>query len=244
MAAIPRELIESELFGHEKGAFTGADTKATGRFEQAEGGTLVPRRDRRHAARGPDAAAARVAAGRIHDGRRPHADQDECPHRCRDQQDLRRLIRQGLFREDLFYRLNVVPLRLPPLRERSEDIPELVHHFLNRSVDEGLPRKTIDSKAMARLKRHRWTGNVRELENMVQRLAALYTEDVITEAIVEAELAEPEIDGRTVKSADRRGHQPQRGRRAASGHLFLRPIPMDCRRTGFMTGSCGRSSGR
>jgi two-component system nitrogen regulation response regulator GlnG len=107
--------------------------------------------------------------------------------------DLRRLIRQGLFREDLFYRLNVVPLRLPPLRERAEDIPELVHHFLNRAVEEGLPRKTIDAKAMARLKRHRWTGNVRELENMVQRLAALYTEDVITEAIVEAELAEPEV---------------------------------------------------
>jgi len=192
MAAIPRELIESELFGHEKGAFTGAETKATGRFEQAEGGTLfldeigdMPLEAQTRLLRVLQQGEYMTVGGRtpIKTNVRIVAATNK---------DLRRLIRQGLFREDLFYRLNVVPLRLPPLRERSEDIPELVHHFLNRSVDEGLPRKTIDSKAMARLKRHRWTGNVRELENMVQRLAALYTEDVITEAIVEAELAEPE----------------------------------------------------
>ncbi len=192
MAAIPRELIESELFGHEKGAFTGAETKATGRFEQAEGGTLfldeigdMPLEAQTRLLRVLQQGEYMTVGGRtpIKTNVRIVAATNK---------DLRRLIRQGLFREDLFYRLNVVPLRLPPLRERSEDIPELVHHFLNRSVDEGLPRKTINSKAMARLKRHRWTGNVRELENMVQRLAALYTEDVITEAIVEAELAEPE----------------------------------------------------
>jgi two-component system nitrogen regulation response regulator GlnG len=193
MAAIPRELIESELFGHEKGAFTGADAKASGRFEQAEGGTLfldeigdMPLEAQTRLLRVLQQGEYMTVGGRT-------PIKTNVRIVAATNRDLRRLIRQGLFREDLFYRLNVVPLRLPPLRERTEDIPELVHHFLSRAVEEGLPRKTIDAKAMARLKRHRWTGNVRELENMVQRLAALYTEDVITEAIVEAELAEPDV---------------------------------------------------
>jgi two-component system nitrogen regulation response regulator GlnG len=103
--------------------------------------------------------------------------------------DLTQLIRQGLFREDLFYRLNVVPIRLPPLRERTEDIPELVRHFLALAASEGLPIKTIDSLAMERLKRHRWPGNVRELENLVRRLAALYSQEVIGIEVAEAELS-------------------------------------------------------
>ena len=105
--------------------------------------------------------------------------------------DLRQQIGQGLFREDLFYRLNVVPIRLPPLRERREDIPDLVRHFLNRTAEEGLPSKTIDRAAMDRLVGHRWTGNVRELENLVRRLAALYSEEVIGVEIIERELADP-----------------------------------------------------
>jgi two-component system nitrogen regulation response regulator GlnG len=103
--------------------------------------------------------------------------------------DLTQLIRQGLFREDLFYRLNVVPIRLPPLRERTEDIAELVRHFLNMAAAEGLPAKSIDSLAMERMKRHRWPGNVRELENLVRRLAALYSQEVIGIEVVEAELS-------------------------------------------------------
>ncbi len=87
--------------------------------------------------------------------------------------DLRISIQQGLFREDLFFRLNVVPLRLPPLRERSEDVPDLVRHFFALVEKEGLPRKQIDADALERLKRYRWPGNVRELENLVRRLAAL-----------------------------------------------------------------------
>ena len=104
--------------------------------------------------------------------------------------DLRLLIRQGLFREDLFYRLNVVPIRLPPLRERTEDIPALVRHFFASAHGEGLPMKSLDAPAMERLKAYRWPGNVRELENLVRRLAALYAQEVIGPEAVAAELTE------------------------------------------------------
>ena len=172
MAAIPRELIESELFGHEKGAFTGAITRSVGRFEQARGGTLFldeigdmpPETQTRLlrvlqegeyttvGGRTPMRADVRIIAATHH--------------------DLRQLIRQGLFREDLYYRLDVVPIRLPPLREHTEDIAELVRHFLSRAAAENLPWKIIDNAAMERLKSHRWPGNVRELENLVRRLAS------------------------------------------------------------------------
>lgn len=103
--------------------------------------------------------------------------------------DLRILIQQGLFREDLFFRLNVVPLRLPPLRERIEDLPDLVRHFFALAEKDGLPPKKLDALALERLKQHRWPGNVRELENLVRRLAALYPQDVITGSVIEGELA-------------------------------------------------------
>jgi two-component system nitrogen regulation response regulator GlnG len=104
--------------------------------------------------------------------------------------DLRALIGQGSFREDLYYRLNVVPIRVPPLRERSQDIPALIRHFMAQAVESGLPGKVIDAAAMQRLQAHRWAGNVRELENLVRRLCALYAEEVIDVAAIEAELAE------------------------------------------------------
>ena len=103
--------------------------------------------------------------------------------------NLEEQIAQGLFREDLYYRLNVVPLRLPPLRERLEDVPDLVHHFLNGASKNGLPRKSIHTDALDRLKRYSWPGNVRELENLVRRLAALYSQEIITADIIETELA-------------------------------------------------------
>ena len=102
--------------------------------------------------------------------------------------DLRVSIQQGIFREDLFFRLNVVPLRLPALRERSEDVPDLIRHFFVLVEREGLTRKTLDADAMERLKRYRWPGNVRELENLVRRLAALYPQETITGPVIEAEL--------------------------------------------------------
>jgi two-component system, NtrC family, nitrogen regulation response regulator GlnG len=200
MAAIPRELIESELFGHEKGSFTGALTRGVGRFEQAQSGTLfldeigdMPPEAQTRLLRVLQQGEYTTVGGRT--PIRADVRIIAATHR-----DLRHLIRQGLFREDLFYRLNVVPIRLPPLRERSEDIPALVRHFFTLASSEGLPLKTIDNHAMERLKTYRWPGNVRELENLVRRLAALYSQEVIGVDAIEAELAEtvapePATDG-------------------------------------------------
>ena len=189
MAAIPRELIESELFGHEKGAFTGATTRSAGRFEQAEGGTLfldeigdMPPEAQTRLLRVLQEGEYTTVGGRT--PIRANVRIIAATHR-----DLSVQIRQGLFREDLFYRLNVVPIRLPPLRERTEDIPELVNHFINLATQEGLPPKILDAKALDRLKQHRWPGNVRELENLIRRLAALYSQEVIEVDAIEAELA-------------------------------------------------------
>jgi two-component system, NtrC family, nitrogen regulation response regulator GlnG len=190
MAAIPRELIESELFGHEKGSFTGATARGVGRFEQAQGGTLfldeigdMPLEAQTRLLRVLQQGEYTAVGGRtpIHADVRIIA----ATHR-----DLRQLIRQGLFREDLFYRLNVVPIRLPPLRERTEDIPALARHFFQQAHQQGLPLKSLDAAAMERLKAQRWPGNIRELENLVRRLAALYSQEVIGLEAVEAELAE------------------------------------------------------
>ncbi|MGA2492161.1 MAG: nitrogen regulation protein NR(I) [Roseiarcus sp.] len=188
MAAIPRDLIESELFGHEKGAFTGANARSAGRFEQAEGGTLfldeigdMPMEAQTRLLRVLQQGEYTTVGGRtpIKTNVRIVAATNK---------DLRYAIQQGAFREDLFFRLNVVPLRLPPLRERSEDIPDLVRHFFQRGVSEGLPPKSLDTAAMERLRRYSWPGNVRELENLTRRIAALYPQDVIGEALIEAEL--------------------------------------------------------
>jgi two-component system, NtrC family, nitrogen regulation response regulator GlnG len=102
--------------------------------------------------------------------------------------DLRTLINQGLFREDLFYRLNVVPLRLPPLRERSEDIPDLVRHFFKQGESAGLQTKRISGGGIELMKRYPWPGNVRELENLIRRLAALYPQDEVSAEVIEQEL--------------------------------------------------------
>jgi two-component system nitrogen regulation response regulator GlnG len=201
MAAIPRDLIESELFGHEKGAFTGANSRSVGRFEQAEGGTLfldeigdMPMEAQTRLLRVLQQGEYTTVGGRT-------PIKTDVRIVAATNKDLRILIQQGLFREDLFFRLNVVPLRLPPLRERAEDVPDLVRHFFKLGEREGLPFKQVDGAAMERLKRHRWPGNVRELENLVRRLAALYPQETITAAIVEQELATPEsmpLDGETL----------------------------------------------
>jgi two-component system nitrogen regulation response regulator GlnG len=102
--------------------------------------------------------------------------------------DLRYSIQQGSFREDLFFRLNVVPLRLPPLRERTEDIADLSRHFFAQGVADGLPPKHLEPAALERLRRYPWPGNIRELENLARRLAALYPQETITEALIETEL--------------------------------------------------------
>ena len=188
MAAIPRDLIESELFGHEKGAFTGANHRSAGRFEQAEGGTLfldeigdMPMEAQTRLLRVLQQGEYTTVGGRtpIKTNVRIIAATNK---------DLRILIGQGLFREDLFFRLNVVPLRLPPLRERIEDVADLAQHFFNIAAAEGLPVKQLEPGALERMKRHRWPGNIRELENLVRRLAALYPQETISESLVDAEL--------------------------------------------------------
>jgi len=191
MAAIPRDLIESELFGHEKGAFTGANSRATGRFEQAEGGTLfldeigdMPMEAQTRLLRVLQQGEYTTVGGRT-------PIKSDVRIVAATNKDLRVLIQQGLFREDLFFRLNVVPLRLPPLRERSEDVPDLIRHFLAQVQREGLPEKRIEQEALERLKRYRWPGNVRELENLARRLAALYPQETITAAVIDSELAQP-----------------------------------------------------
>ncbi len=190
MAAIPRELIESELFGHEKGSFTGALTRNSGRFEQAAGGTLfldeigdMPLEAQTRLLRVLQEGEYTRVGGRT--SIRADARIIAATHH-----DLRQLVRQGLFREDLFYRLNVVPVRLPPLRERTEDIPDLARHFLAEGRGQGRPEKILEGAAMQRLKTHGWPGNVRELENLVRRLGVLYSEDVIGVEAIEAELAD------------------------------------------------------
>ena len=197
MAAIPRELIESELFGHEKGAFTGAHRSGIGRFEQARGGTLfldeigdMPPEAQTRLLRVLQEGEYTAVGGRT--PIRVDVRIVAATHR-----DLVQLIRQGLFREDLFYRLNVAPIRLPPLRERSSDIPALVRHFASLATREGLPFRTLDDAAMERLRRHPWPGNVRELENLVRRLAALYSQEVIGIDIIDAELGQSLPGGAT-----------------------------------------------
>jgi two-component system nitrogen regulation response regulator GlnG len=189
MAAIPRELIESELFGHERGAFTGATQRSAGRFEQAKGGTLfldeigdMPIEAQTRLLRVLQEGEYTAVGGRA--PIRADSRIIAATHR-----DLQNLIRQGVFREDLFYRLNVAPIRIPPLRERTADIPALARHFASQAAKEGLPAKVLDEAAMERLRRYRWPGNVRELENLVRRLAALYSQEVIGVDVIEAELA-------------------------------------------------------
>ncbi|MEX3009045.1 nitrogen regulation protein NR(I) [Hoeflea sp. TYP-13] len=188
MAAIPRDLIESELFGHEKGAFTGAQSRSSGRFEQAEGGTLfldeigdMPMDAQTRLLRVLQQGEYTTVGGRT-----PISTDVRIV--AATNKDLKTSINQGLFREDLFYRLNVVPLRLPPLRDRAEDIPDLVRHFSNAAEKEGLQAKRFEGSAIDQLKQYLWPGNVRELENFIRRITALYPQDAITSEIVQTEL--------------------------------------------------------
>jgi len=188
MAAIPRELIESELFGHERGAFTGAAQRTQGRFEQAQGGTLfldeigdMPMEAQTRLLRV-------LQSGEFSPVGGARAIRADVRIIAATHQELPRLIADGQFREDLYYRLNVVPVRLPSLRERGSDVGELARYFLDRAAADGLPRKQLSAKAIERLEQHSWPGNVRELENLMRRLAALTRDAVITPALIEQQL--------------------------------------------------------
>ncbi len=195
MAAIPRDLIESELFGHEKGSFTGAAQRYAGRFEQAEGGTLfldeigdMPMEAQTRLLRVLQEGEYQSVGG-------ARTIKTDVRIIAATHRDLRQLIAQGQFREDLFFRLNVVPIRLPPLRERPGDIPDLVKHFLDACVREGLPRKTFSAAAIERLMEHKWRGNVRELENLVRRTVAVHVGDEIGPDVIAEELTTADDTG-------------------------------------------------
>ncbi len=192
MAAIPRELIESELFGHEKGAFTGAGQRSPGRFAQAHKGTLfldeigdMPMEAQTRLLRVLQEGEYRSVGGRA-----PVSVDIRIV--AASNRRLKALVRDGVFREDLFYRLNVVPLVLPPLRQRASDIDDLALRFLDDAEADGLPPKQLDDGALEVLRAHSWPGNVRELENLIRRLCALHTEDLITAGIVAEALKDDE----------------------------------------------------
>ena len=179
--AMPENLLESELFGHEKGAFTGAIKEKKGLFQEAEGGTLFLDEI------GETSLTMQVKLLRALQERviRHVGGNSEEPIDvriiCATNKDLAKKVQEGSFREDLFYRINVIPLPIPPLRERREDIPYLVRHFLRKVArEQGMPEKKISTEAMRLLEAHAWPGNVRELENLIERTVALEPSEVIT----------------------------------------------------------------
>jgi two-component system, NtrC family, nitrogen regulation response regulator GlnG len=194
MAAIPSELIEAELFGHEKGSFTGAVGQAIGRFEQAQGGTLfldeigdMPKHAQTRLLRALQSGVISRIGGKA-------SIRLDVRIIAATNQNLEEMIAKGSFREDLFYRLNVVPINMPPLRDRTEDIGLLAHHFLMLAAKDGLPMRKIDDGAISALMTMPWRGNIRELRNLLYRLALVCREDLITEATV-LQNTEVAVDG-------------------------------------------------
>ncbi len=194
-AAIPRDLIESEMFGHEKGSFTGATSRRRGRFEQADGGTLFLDEV---ADLSPEAQAKLLRA--LESGEIQRVGGTEpIPVDVRvvaaTNRDLEEQVAGGAFRDDLYYRLNVIPIPVPPLRERLGDLPALVAHFDERlRADQGLNPPTLDASAMAALRRYPWPGNVRELANICERLAILNRGETVDAGAVEALLPPADLE--------------------------------------------------
>jgi two-component system nitrogen regulation response regulator NtrX len=195
-AAIPRDLVESEMFGHERGAFTGATDRRIGRFELAHTGTLFLDEV------GDLGAEAQAKLLRALEAREIERVGGARPVRVdvrivsATNKELGRAVAEGHFREDLFFRLNVIPLHLPPLRERPGDVPLLVRHFaaLHRART-GRPAPAFTEEALYRLERHRWPGNVRELANIVERLAIMHAGEPVTAGHVRRVLADDVGDG-------------------------------------------------
>jgi two-component system, NtrC family, response regulator HydG len=211
-AAITETLLESELFGHAKGSFTGAIRARRGLFEEANGGTLFID-EIAETALGFQARLLRaIQEGEIRRVGESMPVQVNVRVIAASNQDLKKAIAEKRFREDLFYRLNVVPLRIPPLRERREDIPLLAAHFLQRYNERSRDRKTLSTAALSRLVDFSWPGNVRELENMIEQAAALSRDTEIGAADIRLESSTPEVAGQggaqtlaqAVESAERR----------------------------------------
>ena len=196
VAAVPENLVESEFFGHEKGAFTGADRQRKGRFEAADGGTLFIDEI------GDIPVSIQVKLLRVLQERRfervggSETLSVDVRVIAATNQDLESMIREGRFREDLFYRLNVVCIRIPPLHDRREEIPLLVDHFLRKfAEEEGRDSLAVSKEAMDTLMKYGYPGNVRELENIIQRAVVLARQDTITTADLPPHVAGLEEEG-------------------------------------------------
>jgi len=216
-AAIPEELIESELFGHEKGSFTGATEKQVGKFEQADRGTIFLD-EIGDMSQKTQAKVLRVLqeqeVERLGSARTIKVDVRVI---AATNKDLEEALGRGEFREDLYFRLNVIPIVVPPLRERREDIPRLVQHFIKRATEEhNLRPKKVDPSAMDALQRYRWRGNIRELRNAVERLLIMAPQDVIRLEDLPAEVrtgdaggaAAPDVPSVTAVAAAPTGGEP------------------------------------
>jgi len=198
-AALPRELVETELFGHEQGAFTGASRRRIGRFELAHAGTLflddvddMPPEVQVKLLRVLQEQAFERVGGE-------HVIRINVRVMAATKHSLPKMIAAGRFREDLYYRLNVIPLRMPPLRDRLEDIPLLVDHFLEQiALKLNRPKPSITPSAVAKLQRYRWPGNVRELQHLLERLVALVEKEEISDEDI-PELS-PRHDARSLVS--------------------------------------------
>ncbi|HEY5935707.1 MAG TPA: sigma-54 dependent transcriptional regulator [Kofleriaceae bacterium] len=200
-AAIPPELIESELFGHERGAFTGAVAKKRGLFEVADGGTIFLD-EIGDMAQSAQAKVLRVLqTGEFTRVGGEKSLRTDCRVVAATNRDLEQMVKDGQFREDLYFRLNVVPIRSPDLKERPDDIPLLVESFVRECCDEnGLGYKPVDEPVLERLKQYEWPGNVRELRNVVERLVIM-SDEVIREKDLPPYLGGPRSSGATRSSA-------------------------------------------
>ena len=208
-AAIPRDLVESELFGHERGAFTGATERRRGRFELASGGTLLLDEIGDLSAEAQAKVLRALEGGEIERVGGSETIPVDVRIIAATNKDLRAEVANGRFREDLFFRLNVIPLHLPPLRERAGDVPLLVEHFLSRyRAKTGLKPPRITPAAMDALSRHSWPGNIRELANILERLAILHAGSEVGTAELRGVLvgsAPPSADGVAYRDDDERG---------------------------------------
>lgn len=207
-AAIAPTLLESEIFGHEKGAFTGANERRIGRFESADGGTLFLDEI------GEIDLATQVKLLRFLETRTIERlgsqKQIQLDVRlvCATNRDLQKMVEEGTFREDLYYRLSVVALVLPPLRERADDIPVLIEHYLKQfSAENALPSPKISSGAMAILKNYTWPGNIRELRNLCENLVVMHSGADVCELDLDARFALHQVEGKNSDASSKKSNE-------------------------------------
>lgn len=210
-AAIPRELIESELFGHEKGSFTGADGRKRGVFEQAHGATLFLDEIGDMAFSAQAKVLRVLQSGELSRVGSEHTFHVDVRVLAATNKDLEKAVKEGTFREDLFFRLNVFPIRCPTLEERREDIPQLAEAFLRAFCqDNGIPPKPMDPEVFAALQQRKWPGNVRELKNVVERTAILAADRITIADLPEDPHIDPFEDGQSVAPAPRQSADGKR----------------------------------